>query len=506
MNMSFAESASVYGVSGLDACCACGGGNQSLVSINEGKQGLDAASDSEDDDASVEMLSYTVFIVAITLSLCALMLLLVHCDRVIQRRRAAVILQEENKQATRYSGIVTMPNTVMSSHEPGTVLIDGAIVNRPSTPPRPRLFAGHASSESEDSTIYVPVSNSVVGFPGLVTASLVGGFDEDDVVLFEEGYADVDVRSESRAASEFSDLDRPVTVVSSAGGEQVLYAGDLELAHENMERSLSRLTSIATHSSASSASEVEYNGPSFANFFDNREATIALERRGAAGMVEADLTGYVRTTGAGDAPPLPRPWTPLIAEIHGFTGDDGVPCTLEHSANIGGVNTNFFDDREVAMAGPAVPAAQDEPTAKPEPAKSETTAMPAEASVEPAAPADVVEDVVPRRVKAMEAAVVEADLTGSAAPSQPKRSTTPSRQKSWHPRAIGSGWDLVHVDEEKVTESRAAAAASPALEDIEGSSAPSPPVNGLGLWARNISNSPALRAQTKNGLQSLEPH
>ena len=197
-----------------------------------------------------------------------------------------------HEQATRNRGIATMPNTAMSSHEPGTVLIDVAGANRSSMASRPRLFAEHASETSEDYTINVPVSDNVVSFPGLVADSLVDGHDEDDVVLFEEEYADVGVRPESVAESEFSDLDKSVTVASAAEGEQVLYAGDLEFADENMERNLSRLTSIATHSTASTtssaATDMEYYcGPTMAKFFDEREDKMAQRQALAAATAAA---------------------------------------------------------------------------------------------------------------------------------------------------------------------------------------------------------------------------
>ena len=630
MNMTFTESASVYGVSGPDACCACGGGNRTLVSTDEGKQGLDAASGrDDDDDATVEMLSYTVFIIAITISLCALMLLLVRCDRVIQRRRAAVISQERNKQSqidqlqhpiimeqsmpvnqeadkltyddTAVFLAPTNTETVPDNGANGVGVADASLGKRPAlsaevastTPPvdavpnsaptrvgsnaadvagllaaglvdganevgvadasvgkRPALSAENSSTTPPvdavpNSALTRVGSNAVdvagllagsnaVDVAGLLAAGLVDGIVGADVVLFEGEY----VNGAGYTAG--SRLGSPILF-----NEELQQHFDEDLQH--IERNLSRLTSIATHSTASTVSEVDYNGPSFANFFDNREDTMALERRGAAGIVvtEADLTG------TGDAPPVSMPWTPPIAAIRGVTGGNGVPHTLEHSTNNGGINTNFYDDQEAAMTGPAAPAAQDGHTAEPEPTMP---AVPAEASAEPAGPAEVGEEVVPSRIRAVEAAVVEADLTAieadltrSAAPSRPELSAKPVRQKSWHPRAAGSGWDLVHaaqrVEEEKVTESRAAAtasptlddyegftapstpvngpglwegekvtegraaaAASPALDDYEGSTAPSTPVNGLGLWARDISNSPALRAQAKNGLQSLEPH
>ena len=74
MNMTIADSASVSGVVGLVACCACGGGMEDLlVSINEEEveeEGQNAASNS-DESIAVEALSYIVSVVAALLSICA---------------------------------------------------------------------------------------------------------------------------------------------------------------------------------------------------------------------------------------------------------------------------------------------------------------------------------------------------------------------------------------------------------------------------------------------------
>ena len=330
LNLTIAESASASGVVGLVACCECGGGIEKLAtSIDEEvvlEEGGPEAASGSDDTSAVEIMSYAASGVAALLSICALTVMVMYRNRMAQKRRTknekkrrmqfvkplsqqpvGCAIQPQAFRTDQHTASMarsdrSSPHSSRASRRPlylpnhdrespvtlndGIVLVDGTVMRRPTTPPRPRLFADHASSGSTDSDYAIPApASGYIGFPGLIAASLVDGLDDindDDVVLFEAEYADVHVDDAASgvASEDFSDLDQAVTVVSAAGGEQVLFAGDLE-------RTLSRLTSIATHSTASSAAtDVDYNGPSMANFFDQRQVKMAR------GEAEAAVAGH----------------------------------------------------------------------------------------------------------------------------------------------------------------------------------------------------------------------
>ena len=310
-NLTFAESASVYDVSGLDACCMCGGGKQTLQTIIDETTG---GSKSDNDlDAEGEMLSYAVMGVAILLGLCTVTFGFIYRSRVIQNRQVALSReQEKNRKAIALSReqekshkeqleqLEQLEQPTAESHMTAVQEVtDGA--NASSIPVAGGILDTRIAVI--DSSIMdqhqPPVTKSVASIPDRVIGDVVG--------LVAAGLVDAPKPHADPYADEYTNVCESIANWESKGsevGEVIVSAAGAQSCEspctvsssgeQKLGKYASKLaSSIATNTTAESVSEVDYSGPTFAGYFDQRAATMALASRVTGGkpvVTETDLT------------------------------------------------------------------------------------------------------------------------------------------------------------------------------------------------------------------------